>query len=304
MTLQMDASMDTSFRPAEVAPDDETPHLVQLTPPVETTPVEIAPPETPATASRRNNDEYADVIDMFRVMRMFDEGTPQHQRHRDAIIERCLPLAEHIARHYDRRGEDFEDLRQIARLGLVNAVNRFDAEKGSGFLSFAVPTMMGEVRRHFRDHGWAMHVPRRLKDRHVQLTRAISELTQTKGRAPTPSELAEYLEVDRADVVESLVASAAYRTQSIDAPVPGGDGDSRMLADTVGTVDPAFSRITDQESVRPLIAGLPDRERTILYLRFFESMTQSQIAERIGVSQMHVSRILERTLKDLREKLG
>jgi RNA polymerase sigma-B factor len=260
---------------------------------------------TRAAAERPSgNDEYGDVIGMFEVLGGLDEDSPAYRRQRDAIVTRCLPLAEHIARHYDRRGEDLEDLTQIARLGLVNAVKRFDPEKGAGFLSFAVPTMMGEVRRHFRDHGWAMHVPRRLKDRHVQLTRAMSDMTQSLGRAPTPSELAEYLEIDRQDVVESLVASAAYRTHSIDAPVGGGDdGDARMLQDTVGGPDPAFARITDQESVRPLIAALPERERTILYLRFFDSMTQSQIAERIGVSQMHVSRILERTLKELRSKL-
>jgi RNA polymerase sigma-B factor len=266
-----------------------------------------APTPTPTAAptrARRTDDEYTDVADMFVVLRGLVPGTVAHQRQRDAIVTRCLPLAEHIARHYDRRGEEIQDLAQIARLGLVNAVDRFDPEKGAGFLSFAVPTMMGEVRRHFRDHGWAMHVPRRLKDRHVHLTRAMSDLTQTLGRAPTPSELAAHLDLDRADVVESLVASAAYRTHSIDAPVNGSDDDARMVADTVGGDDPAFDRITDLESVKPLIAALPDRERKILYLRFFESMTQSQIAAQIGVSQMHVSRILERTLGQLREQLG
>lgn len=257
-----------------------------------------------APTTRRSNDEYADVVDMFHELHRLPPGSPQRQRQRDAIVARCLPLADHIAKHYDRRGEDIEDLAQIARLGLVNAVDRFDPEKGAGFLSFAVPTMMGEVRRHFRDHGWAMHVPRRLKDRHVHLTRAMSDLTQTLGRAPTPTELAAHLEIEREDVVESLVASAAYRTHSIDAPVSTGDDDARMVADTVGSIDPAFARITDQESVKPLIAALPERERSILYLRFFDSMTQSQIAERIGVSQMHVSRILERTLSTLREQVS
>lgn len=264
----------------------------------------VQPADAPA-AGRADGyvDEYADVLETFRALRACESGSADYERHRDAIVRRCLPLADHIARHYDRRGEDIEDLGQIARLGLVNAVNRFDPDKGAGFLSFAVPTMMGEVRRHFRDHGWAMHVPRRLKDRHVQLTRAMADLTQTLGRAPTPSELAAHLDIDREEVVESIVASAAYRTQSIDAPVGSGDGDARMLSDTVGDVDPAFARITDQEAVRPLIAALPERERTILYLRFFDSMTQSQIAEKVGVSQMHVSRILERTLRQLRDKL-
>jgi RNA polymerase sigma-B factor len=163
--------------------------------------------------------------------------------------------------------------------------------------------MMGEVRRHFRDHGWSMHVPRRIRDRHGQITRATTQLTQEMGRAPTASELSELLDLDREEVVESLVAAASYNVHSIDAPVAGGDGRPQMLADTIGDVDPAFDHITDLAAVRPLLAALPERERTVLYLRFFGSMTQSQIAERIGVSQMHVSRILERTLAKLRTQL-
>lgn len=249
-------------------------------------------------------DEFADVADLFVVLRETPVGTVAHARAREAIVARCLGLADRVARHFDRRGEDLEDLIQVARVGLVNAVNRFDPDKGSSFIAFAIPTMMGEVRRHFRDHGWSMHVPRRLKDRHVAVSRATTDLIQTLGRAPTPSELAEYLDVDREDVVESIVASEAYRTHSIDAPVVSGDGSARHIADTIGTIDAAFADVTDRESVRPLLAALPEREREVLYLRFFASLTQSQIAERIGVSQMHVSRILERTLRELRVQLS
>ncbi|WP_263995583.1 SigB/SigF/SigG family RNA polymerase sigma factor [Mycobacterium yunnanensis] len=244
-------------------------------------------------------DEYADVMEMFRTLcDAADLG-----RRREAIFNRCLPLADRIARHYGGRGEDIEDLVQVARLGLVKAVNRFDHTKGSHFVAFAVPTMMGEVRRHFRDHGWSMHVPRRLKDRHGHITRATMELTQTLGKAPTAGQLAELLDMRREDIVDSLLAAEAYRVHSIDAPVSSGDSAPRMVSDTVGDVDFSFDRITDQETVRPLLAALPERERTVLYLRFFESMTQSQIAERIGVSQMHVSRILEKTLRELRDQI-
>jgi RNA polymerase sigma-B factor len=148
-----------------------------------------------------------------------------------------------------------------------------------------------------------MHVPRRIRDRHGQITRATAQLTQDLGRAPTASELSELLGLERDEVVESLIAAASYNVHSIDAPISGGDGGPRMLADTIGDVDLEFDHITDREAVRPLLMALPERERTVLYLRFFASMTQSQIAERIGVSQMHVSRILERTLSKLRDEL-
>ena len=256
-----------------------------------------------AVTPPKHADEYHDVVDMFLVLKTLPAESPEYARQRECIVTRCLQLADHVARHYDRRGENLEDLTQVARLGLMNAVNRFDPEKSSSFLAFAVPTMMGEVRRHFRDHGWSMHVPRRIRDRHGQITRATVQLTQDLGRAPTASELSELLDLDREEVVESLIAAASYNVHSIDAPVAGGDGSPRMLADTIGDVDVEFDHITDRETVRPLLAALPERERSVLYLRFFASMTQSQIAEQIGVSQMHVSRILERTLTKLRDQL-
>jgi RNA polymerase sigma-B factor len=258
-------------------------------------PEPVAPP--------RHTDEYDDVVDMFVALKSLPDGSREFARQRERIVTRCLPLADHVARHYDRRGENLEDLTQVARIGLMNAVNRFDPEKSSSFLGFAIPTMMGEVRRHFRDHGWSMHVPRRIRDRHGQITKATAHLTHDLGRAPNASELSDLLGLDREEVVESLIASASYNVHSIDAPISGGDGNPRMLADTIGDVDLEFDHITDRESVRPLLAALPERERTVLYLRFFASMTQSQIAERVGVSQMHVSRILERTLSKLRDEL-
>ena len=248
-------------------------------------------------------DEYADVMEMFTAL---DAAVPESSevvRQRELIFNRCLGLADRIARHYGGRGEEIEDLTQVARMGLVKAVNRFDPSTGSPFIAFAIPTMMGEVRRHFRDHGWSMHVPRRLKDRHGSMSTAVTELTHSLGRAPTAGELAAHLDISREDVVESLMAAQAYRVQSIDAPISSSDAGPRMISDTVGEVDSKFDHITDLETVKPLLAALPEREQTILYLRFFASMTQSQIAEEIGVSQMHVSRILERTLQGLRDQL-
>jgi RNA polymerase sigma-B factor len=200
-----------------------------------------------------------------------------------------------------RRGETFDDLQQIARVGLLNAVNRFDPDTGSDFLSFAVPTMMGEIRRHFRDHGWAMHVPRRLKALHVRIGAMTPHLTQSLGHAPTAGDLAAALEVPREDIVESLIAANAYSLRSIDAPTGDQAGARPALAEKLGALDTQLDAIHDRESLRPLLAALPERERTVLNLRFFAGMTQTQIAEQMGMSQMHVSRILAKTLLQLRE---
>jgi RNA polymerase sigma-B factor len=239
---------------------------------------------------------------MFRTLAELAQGTAQFQRQRNRIVERCMPLADHIARRFDGRGEPHDDLVQVARVGLVNAVIRFDVNAGSDFVSFAVPTIMGEVRRHFRDNSWSVKVPRRLKELHLRLGAATSELSQRLGRAPTASELAKELEMDRDEVIEGLVAGSSYNTLSIDSG-GGGDDDVPAIADTLGDVDTALDRIENRETLRPLLDSLPDRERTVLLLRFFESMTQTQIAERIGVSQMHVSRLLARALARLRDEM-
>jgi RNA polymerase sigma-B factor len=261
------------------------------------------PPTTASTRAPRKDDEYADVPDLFRALRELPAESHEFARMREEIITRCLPLADHVAARYNRRGENSDDLVQIARVGLMHAVNRFNPETGSGFLSYAVPTMLGEIRRHFRDNGWAMHVPRRLKDLHVQITRATPELTQSLGRAPTASDLAAALGADRQEVVECLVAGDAYTVRSIDGPVGNSDDASQSLADRIGDLDVGIEQITDRESLRPLLAALPERERTVISMRFFASMTQTQIAEHIGVSQMQVSRILRQTLERLRDGL-
>ena len=256
-----------------------------------------------AGGSDSRPNEYADVPDMFRELATFPADSMEFQRQRDKIVERCLPLGDHIARRFEGRGEPRDDLVQVARVGLVNAVVRFDIEAGSDFVSFAVPTIMGEVRRHFRDNSWSVKVPRRLKELHLRLGAATADLSQRLGRAPTATELAGELGMDRDEVIEGLVAGSSYNTLSIDSGGGSDDDDARAIADTLGDVDAGLDQIENRESLRPLLEALPERERTVLVLRFFESMTQTQIADRVGISQMHVSRLLSKSLARLRDQL-
>jgi RNA polymerase sigma-B factor len=249
----------------------------------------------------RPSSEYADVPAMFTELAGFDPGSAEFLRQRERIIQRCLPLADHIARRFHGRGETSEDLVQVARLGLLNAVERYDVQTGSDFVAFAVPTIMGEVRRHFRDNSWSVKVPRRLKELHLQLGAATAELSQRLGRAPTATELSAELEMDRDEVVEGLIAGSSYNTLSIDSG--GSEEDAPAIVDSLGETDLNLEQIENREALRPLIAALPERERTVLMLRFFGSLTQTQIAERVGISQMHVSRLLARSLARLREQL-
>lgn len=256
-----------------------------------------------AGSGSQSGSEYADVGDMFRELAKYDADSADFRTRKDKIVERCLPLADHIARRFEGRGELRDDLVQVARVGLVNAVTRFDVETGSDFVSFAVPTIMGEVRRHFRDNSWSVKVPRRLKELHLRLGAATADLSQRLGRAPTASELARDLELSREEVVEGLVAGSSYNTLSIDSGGSSDEDDVRSIADTLGDSDAGMDRIEDREALRPLLNALPERERTVLVLRFFESMTQTQIAERVGISQMHVSRLLAKSLAKLRDQL-
>ena len=257
--------------------------------------------ESRGDSPSRPNSEYSDVPDLFRELGGMEPDSAEYRRLRDRIIERCLPLADHIARRFHGRGEAQDDLIQVARVGLVNAVKRYDVGTGSDFVSFAVPTIMGEVRRHFRDNSWSVKVPRRLKELHLRLGAATAELSQKLGRAPTASELAAELDMDRQEVVEGLVAGSSYNTLSIDSG--GGSEDAPAILETLGDVDLNLDQIENREALRPLLAALPDRERTVLILRFFDSLTQTQIAERVGISQMHVSRLLARSLAQLRQEL-
>ncbi|EOM76685.1 SigB/SigF/SigG family RNA polymerase sigma factor [Rhodococcus rhodnii] len=260
--------------------------------------------QPPAHRSRpRGTDEYDDVHATFEKLAALPRADPERSALRTAIVQRCLPLAEHIARRFDGRGENHDDLVQVARVGLVNAVDRYDVERGSDFVSFAVPTIMGEVRRHFRDTGWAVRVPRRMKELHLSIGQAVSALSQSLGHAPTASEIADYLGLDTEEVAQGLVAGNAYKTVSVESTTSERPGELSVV-DTLGEYDAALENVENHETLRPLLEALPDRERAVVMLRFFGNMTQTQIAERVGVSQMHVSRLLTRTLAQLRDQLG
>jgi RNA polymerase sigma-B factor len=224
---------------------------------------------------------------------------------RDRLVETHLGLAEHLARRFDRRGEPLDDLVQVASMALIKAVQRFDPDRGLEFSTFAVPTIVGELKRHFRDKAWAVRVPRRIQEVHLQLATAVSELSHELGRSPTIPELAVRVGASTEDVLEAMEASRAYRSDSLDAPVASGNGEGTTpLAARLGAEDPRLGEVIERSEVATLLAALPERERTILTLRFFGGLTQSQIADRIGISQMHVSRLLARTLEQLREQAG
>jgi len=221
---------------------------------------------------------------------------------RDELVEMHLPLVEYLARRFRNRGEPLDDLVQFATIGLIKSIDRFDLERGVEFSTYATPTIVGEIKRHFRDKGWAIRVPRRLQELKLSLTKATSELSQKNGRAPTVAELAQHLQMSEEEVLEGLESANAYSAVSLDAP-DAGDDDSPAVADSLGTTDESLEGVEYRESLKPLLEKLPPREKKILLLRFFGNMTQSQIAAELGISQMHVSRLLARTLAQLREGL-
>ena len=195
-----------------------------------------------------------------------------------------------------------DDLTQVATIGLIKSIDRFDLDRGVEFSTYATPTIVGEIKRHFRDKGWAVRVPRRLQELKLALAKAIGELAQNLGRAPTVAELAAHLQMSEEEVLEGLESANAYSTVSLDAP-DSGDDDAPAVAESLGMVDEALEGVEYRESLKPLLEQLPPREKRILLLRFFGNMTQSQIATELGISQMHVSRLLARTLAQLREGL-
>ncbi|GAB1337769.1 RNA polymerase sigma factor SigF [Streptomyces sp. E-15] len=238
---------------------------------------------------------------MFVELRALNAGSPEYAELRNQLVRMHLPLVEHLARRFRNRGEPLDDLTQVATIGLIKSVDRFDPERGVEFSTYATPTVVGEIKRHFRDKGWAVRVPRRLQELRLALTTATAELSQLHGRSPTVHELAEKLAISEEEVLEGLESANAYSTLSLD--VPDTDDESPAVADTLGAEDEALEGVEYRESLKPLLEDLPPREKRILLLRFFGNMTQSQIAQEVGISQMHVSRLLARTLAQLREKL-
>ena len=256
---------------------------------------------TQAVASARSERIAADrahARSMFVELITLPEGDPRRARLRDQLVEIHLPLVEYLARRFRNRGEPLDDLIQVATIGLIKSVDRFDLERGVEFSTYATPTIVGEIKRHFRDKGWAIRVPRRLQELKLNLTKATSELLQKNGRSPTVAELAEFLQLTEEEILEGLESANAYSAVSLDAPE--GDDDSPAVADTLGVIDDALEGVEYRESLKPLLEKLPAREKRILMLRFFGGMTQSQIAEELDISQMHVSRLLARTLAQLR----
>lgn len=229
-------------------------------------------------------------------------GSAEHQQARDELVEAHLPLVEYLARRFRNRGEPYDDLVQVATIGLIKSVDRFSLDRGVEFTTYATPTIVGEIKRHFRDKGWTIRVPRRLQELKLALTRATADLAQQLGRSATVAELAAHLEISEDEVLEGLESANAYSAISLDAP-EGNDADAPAVADRLGEVDEALAGVEYRESLKPLLEGLPPREKRILLLRFFANMTQSQIAADIGISQMHVSRLLARTLVQLRDGL-
>jgi RNA polymerase sigma-B factor len=220
---------------------------------------------------------------------------------RQELILRHLPLARRLARRYAHSAESQEELNQVATLGLIKAIDRYDPERGTSITSFAVPTILGELKRHFRDTRWALHVPRDLQERAQRVEAALDRLTLELGRSPTRAELADASGLDVEEVIEARQAFAGYEAASLDAPAGGLDeDDSSTTGDMLGVPEPGYELAEQWAAIEPALASLPERERIALRLRFFEDLTQSEIAKRLGLSQMHVSRILRAALDTLR----
>ncbi|MCF2526015.1 RNA polymerase sigma factor SigF [Yinghuangia soli] len=232
-----------------------------------------------------------------------EPGTAQHSYVRGLLVELNLPMVRHAAGRYRRRGEPVEDIVQVGTIGLIKAIDRYEADRGSSFMAYAMPTIIGEIKRFFRDTSWSVRVPRRLRELRTELLRATDELTATLGRTPTPRELAERIGITEEEVVEGLDACTVYTATSLDETAYGDAEGQETVGDRLGAEDHELDLVEYREALRPLLAELPGRERAILVMRFYGNLTQAQIGERVGISQMHVSRLLARTLASLRERL-
>jgi len=254
-------------------------------------------PDTRADLARLHSHELFETY--------LDAGLAESARleARDALVTLHLPLVEHCARRFRNRGEPFEDLVQVGTIGLIKSIDRFDRGRGVEFSTYATPTIIGEIKRYFRDKGWAIRVPRRLQELRMQISSTTAELTQALGRSPTPRELAEAIGCTVEEIIEGIESSNAYSTLSLDAADDVGDEGGVSMLEMMGLDDVELEHIEIRESIKPLLEALPAREKRILLLRFFRNKTQSEIAEEIGVSQMHVSRLLTRTLDQLRASL-
>ena len=238
-----------------------------------------------------------------RTARLFEQYRKSQDREvRNELVQQHMRLAESLAARFSDRGEPLDDLRQVALVGLLKAVERFDPARGVQFTSFATPTVVGELKRHFRDRGWAVRVPRRVQELHLRLRGLVATLSQELGRAPTTTEIAESAGVLPDDILEAGEAGTLYRLSSLDSQRPDADGEPTVA--TIGSPDPELQIVDERMAVEELLSLLPDREQHIVYLRYFEGLTQAEIAERIGISQMHVSRLLAKSLEVLGTNAG
>lgn len=245
----------------------------------------------------------AEVRDLFRAYQSA-ETEEERLQHRERLVDQYIGLVEFLARRFRNRGEPLEDLVQVGTIGLLKAIDRFDLDREVEFSTYATPTVVGELKRHFRDKGWAVRVPRRLQELHLELTKTVNALGQELGRSPTVEEIAKAASISEEEVLEGLEIAQAYNFTSLDAPIDSDEGGSTTFADQLGGEDEQLENLEYRASLAPEMEKLPERERKILYLRFFKGLTQSEIAARLGISQMHVSRLLNRTLMRLREALA
>ncbi|MFI5938265.1 SigB/SigF/SigG family RNA polymerase sigma factor [Actinoplanes sp. NPDC051494] len=239
--------------------------------------------------------------ELIATLAALPAGHPSRPAVRDRTIEAWMPMARHLANRYSGRGEPLDDLVQVAVIGLIKAVDRFEADRGVEFAGFAIPTIVGEIKRHFRDRTWSIRVPRRLQELRLSITSANTTLTHTLGRSPTVADIAAHLEVTEEEVLEGLEGARAYNATSLSTPI-GTDGNTE-LSDTLGGEDHEFELAEARATLGPALATLDDRERKIITLRFYGNLTQSQIADQVGISQMHVSRLLTKALVKLRGRL-
>ncbi|GHH51622.1 RNA polymerase sigma-B factor [Streptomyces umbrinus] len=250
---------------------------------------------------RRLYDDAPDTDAAFRRIAALPKG-PERSALEQEVVCAWAPMAVRLARRFRHRGESFEDLKQVAQLGLVKAVSRFDPALGTAFPSFAIPTILGEVKRHFRDDLWVVHVPRRVQELRSRVRSAGNEWASLNGREPSALEIAAHTGLTEAEVRLGQGALEAYTALSMDA-LPGHSADGYALTDTLGGTEPGFDRVVDREALRPLLQALPERDRQILYMRFFCEMTQQRIALQLGLSQMHVSRLITRICAGLRDQV-
>ncbi|GAB2882112.1 SigB/SigF/SigG family RNA polymerase sigma factor [Streptomyces mayteni] len=259
---------------------------------------------TPAQPRKRRHphDDAPDTSREFARIAKLPPCAERDELCRD-VVRAWIPMADRLARTFRDRGESLEDLEQVAALGLVKAVHRYDPDRGRPFESYAVPTIVGEVKRHFRDHLWGLHVPRRTQELRNQVRASTRQLSyRLDDRGPSVSQIAEHSGLTEDEVRTGMEALESYSTLSLNAELPGSDGDYSLL-DTLGEPEPGFDRVVDRESVRDPLRALPERERHILYLRYFHGMTQSGIAHQLGISQMHVSRLLSRACERIRAEV-